>query len=78
MYRLMFEKFVYRFVSFLSNLYFLIKIKKKKIIKNVINVDSLYIIFMYNLLKKIFLIINFNIDGNKDIINCVNLNVKLL
>lgn len=28
--------------------------------------------------KKIFLIINFNIDGNKDIINCVNLNVKLL
>lgn len=49
MYRLMFEKFVYRFVSFLRNLYFLIKIKKKKIIKNVINVDSLYIIFMYNL-----------------------------
>lgn len=44
MYRLMFEKFVYRFVSFLRNLY-----KKKKIIKNVINVDSLYIIFMYNL-----------------------------
>lgn len=30
MYRLMFEKFVYRFVSFLSNLYFLIKIKKKE------------------------------------------------
>lgn len=27
--------------------------------------------------KKTSLITNFNIDGNKDITNCVNLNVKL-
>lgn len=77
MYRSMPEKPAHRSVSSLRNLYFPIKTKKKKIIKNAINVDSLYITFTYNLLKKTSLITNFNIDGNKDITNCVNLNVKL-
>lgn len=77
MYRSMPEKPAHRSVSSLSNLYFSIKTKKKKIIKNAINVDSLYITFTYNLLKKTSLITNFNIDGNKDITSCVNLNVKL-
>lgn len=60
MHRSMPEKPAHRSVSSLRNLY-----KKKKIIKNAINVDSLYITFTYNLKKKTSLITNFNIDGNK-------------